>query len=65
MRHSFRREGLCRGNQGGGCHGGHGGRRGGGGGGGQSLRLTGAQYRQIDQRSDNSEATWSSKSVKP
>ena len=29
------------------------------------LRLTGAQYRQIDQRSDNSEATWSSKSVKP
>ena len=36
MRYSFKREGLCRGKQGGGCHGGHGGRHGGGGGGGQS-----------------------------
>ena len=29
------------------------------------LRLTGAQYRQIDQRSENLGSTWSSKSVKP
>ena len=29
------------------------------------LRLAGAQYRQIDQRSDNSMAIWSSTSVKP
>ena len=36
MRHSFRREGLCRGNQGGGCHGCHEGRHVGEGGGGQS-----------------------------
>ena len=36
MRHSFRREGLCRGNQGGGCHGCHEGRHVGEGGSGQS-----------------------------
>ena len=36
MRHSFRREGLCRGNQGGGCHGCYEGRHVGEGGGGQS-----------------------------
>lgn len=29
------------------------------------LRLTGAQYRQIDQRDDTSKSAWSSKSVKP
>lgn len=29
------------------------------------LRLTGAQYRQIDQRQPQNGATWSSKSVKP
>jgi hypothetical protein len=30
------------------------------------LRLTGAQYRQIDQRVDDTQqSTWSSKSVKP
>ena len=29
------------------------------------LRLTGAQYRQIDQRENSQQSTWSSKSVKP
>jgi hypothetical protein len=29
------------------------------------LRLTGAQYRQIDQRSDTLPSTWSSERVKP
>mmetsp|Transcript_16681 Transcript_16681/g.38505 ORF Transcript_16681/g.38505 Transcript_16681/m.38505 type:complete len:265 (-) Transcript_16681:144-938(-) len=29
------------------------------------LRLTGAQYRQIDQRKNTSQSTWSSKRVKP
>ena len=29
------------------------------------LRLTGAQYRQIDQRDNTSQSTWSSQRVKP